>query len=64
MVVGLLAAVGLAPLSFTPVARMPLLWNRQHSVSSARLAQPQASEAVEALSGRLAEMERGGWRGS
>ena len=43
MVVGLLAAVGLAPLSFTPVARMPLLWNRQHSVSSARLAQPQAS---------------------
>ena len=40
----LLAAVALAPLSFTPspFARLPLLRNRQHSVS-ARLAQPQAS---------------------
>jgi len=42
--VALLAAVALAPLSFTPspVARMPLLRSRQHS-APARLAQPQAS---------------------
>ena len=44
MAQALLAAMTLAPLSFTPspLARMPLLRNRQHSVS-ARLAQPQAS---------------------
>lgn len=44
MVAALMAAVALAPLSFTPspAARMPLLRNRQHS-ASARLARPQAS---------------------
>ena len=44
MAQALLAAMTLAPLSFTPspLARMPLLRNRQHSVS-ARLAQPQPS---------------------